>query len=269
MSSVARTLLVLTIPAAAIGALAGLALRAAETTPPDAPPVPLAPQEDRSRPRRDAAGGRPDRDRRARDRAGTTRIVVGNESDDVVPLDAKFAERLSAADEDTRLACALELLRMGPSAAPRVDRLPTSTAAGSHLRDGIVNALTSLGRIAAGEDYAQLSPDARTGLELKYWGTVVPPRMLVQERARYWSDVVVGDAERLAIGGITAGEAAWHELELGAVRRQSGRIGDDAWTKLRAEKIDIFAAWVAELEAAGPAATARLREAKAALARLR
>ncbi|MCE9636636.1 MAG: hypothetical protein K8T90_13105 [Planctomycetes bacterium] len=276
MSSLARTLAILTVTAAAIGAIAGMALRSMGPTSSGLPtdgggPVALGPVATDAAPRRPhgptpRVGGT--RTPRTAPRDGGTRRIVGDDASDVVPLDPSFGVRLSSPDEATRLACALELLRLGSTSVRSVDTLATSNPAGGRLRDAIVNALTALGRIEAGEDYSLLTDEAKLGVALKYWATVVPLSVLRDERALYWARVVASDPERLAVGGIEAGEAAWHRLELGAVRHEAEQIGDDAWTKLRAENIDAFRAWVASLEAKNGADRSRVREAREALARM-
>jgi hypothetical protein len=245
MRSVARTMALLTLPAAAVGALAGLVLRDVADDP-NAQPAPLAAAPDRTE------GGRPPRRERPEPgsrRAGSTRRVVGNAPDGVRPLDPSFAARLSSPDEDVRNACALELLRAGTSQTAAIDLLTPTTPEGVKLRDAIVNSLTVLAMNESGGNWEMLSEQGRLEVRLKYFAKVVPESSLRDERKRFWAVRVAGDADRLATGAIEKGEAAWAVLELARVRRELGEVGQDEWLKLRAERIGALRAWAASLAA--------------------
>jgi hypothetical protein len=271
MGSLARNMALLTLPALAVGALAGFGLRLlspAEEEPAEdggESPAEIAPRPEKDRTR---GSRRRERASAAERGAGRTRRVVGNTAEGVEPLDPSFAERLSSTDEDVRFACALELLRLGPSRADAVDLLAPSTPEGVRIRDAIVNSLGALGTMERGGAWSMMSEQSRQEVRLKYFAKVVPLSHLRDERLRYWSVRVAGDAERLASGSIGAGEAAWAVLELASVRLEKGELGADQWTKLRAEKLGAVRSWVAELAAQPGAPREKVAAVREAIARL-
>lgn len=238
-----RTLVLLAIPAIGIGAIAGLVFSGREPEP-DAPVV--------------IAGGTnpvPD-DARSHDRPTTAahprppkRVRDPSAPGAFVPLDPSFVARIDSADEATRLACAADLLRMGPSRVASIEALPATTDAGRALRDAVANALDKLAQVRRGEDFPRLPLESRLEVELKFFGEVVPPELLRAERRKFWQERVAADPPRVATGAIPEGQAAWHQLELAKVRLENGEIRETEYAALRDEKLPMAREWLASITA--------------------
>lgn len=268
MASIVRAMLLLAIPAAGVGAVAGLWLGesrddAVEPAPTPRDPAAVLPVDDavaagKGRPLRHAV--RPPRARSGDPPAG---------GDGRAPsLDPSIGRRLADPDESVRHACALELMRMGTSVLDEVDRLSPATEEGRRLRDAIVNSLDALRRNERSESWGTRPEEAREQLRLKYLLAVVPESAVREERRRYWQMRVDGDPARLANAAITEGQAAWSRLELARARFELGEIDDAAWVREREASLPVFRTWVAESASRGEMSPARREEARAAVERL-
>lgn len=148
-------------------------------------------------------------------------------------LDPTLTAGLSSPDAAEREKTALALLERGTEILDALHYVQPKTKEGAVLLSKLEIALGTLRRIERGADYERLDPETRLALRLKYWGEVLPPSALVGLRRTYWEQRVATNAKRLAIGGITADEAAFDELELARARLDSGETTREEWLAAR------------------------------------
>lgn len=273
MRPTVRAMLVITVPALALGALAGYVLRV--VAPPSPGVLPSKPDRPTDGPAQAAEPGavdvRPGARREPSRRAQPPRVERSNarnrangEGPLPAPLDPAVTDRLSDASERVRTECAVELLRMGTPRLDAISVLAPRTEEGRALVDRVVNALTDLRANENTEDYWHMPDESKAELRLRLFSRVVPLESLAAERRRYWQKCVDADRGRLASGVIAEGEALWHKVELARARFELREIAEDSWKRTRDASIAAIRTWAAELAAdrrADPAKAAAAAEA--------
>lgn len=205
----------------------------------------------------DATDGVKERPRRpVRVRAGTARPS----------LDPALTAGLSSPDAAEREKTALALLERGTEILDGLHYVQPKTKEGAVLLSKIEIALGTLRRIERGADYGRLDEESRAALRLKYWGEALPPAALVGLRRSYWEQRVATNVKRLEIGGVTADEAAFDELELARARLDAGETTREEWHAARER---LLPAATRHLAATGADKTKSLTERDALAERLR
>ncbi len=251
-----RWMLLLAIPAAALGAMAAagvvLVLREEPTDPVEEPP-------------REERPTRPPRGRGARgERLQEIRAHVAADDADV----AAFQDRLSSPEPAERLEAARDLLLRGGDVLRWLHRVEPAHAEGRALVSKVEGALAKLRRIEAGADYGRLDAETRLEVRLAELRRALPDEMLLGEELAYWRAKVEGDRRRLADGVGEPGELAYAELQFAAARRRKGEIDDAQWAQERDRLLPAVTAWIDSLRGRRDVSPDRLAKLEERLASL-
>ncbi len=254
-----RTLLALTVCAAAIGAVAGVVVVVfssdAQRLPAEVAPDPAVA----------GAGGvgcspapaaRPGRDASAQ----TPPAVVASPG---------LTQRLDAGDAAVRHELALELLRRGPSALAQARALRPASEAGRALQARLIAALSKMRLLRRAGDYGRLPQHIRLRLDLDAFATVVPERLLLDERRAYWEREVDAVRARLAQGYAEPAEESVALLELALARRESGELDAASYVTQARRLLPAVDSWLDDRRASGRMAPAELTALEQQIARLR